>query len=949
MAATVRRTIVIGLGGTGVKSVLHMKREFLDAYGEIPPAVSVLGIDTDKPKQSNLPMTRMGERVALEGREWLYASVPDPRGILKRFERIRNDFPEGMVTLQELEEGAHCIRACGRLAILANSPAVIEHVQEVYRKVVDDSTKTYMAKHDRFDLAEGNVTTYIVCSLAGGTGSGAFLDVAQICNKIKRQNDKIVGIFLLPPIFRAGTQNPSENVEGNAYAAMLELDYLMDFAGENPPDIVDYGGTFRVDWSENRPFNQVYLVDNTNKNGTAYTGVTGLEDIMRFIGRALFVNTSVVAAEQASIVNNRLIGSGVMDRKVDSDKSSRYAAIGSATIELPIDHMIDVFVSRKLHQLIEDAFLGEVNGRVRDEVEAFMRDNRMAEGRELDTVVDDFINVREEKTLAKPLVPDDLARRKPAAGAVDGWVKNQREAILNDYSELVKGKLEKKLAEAKIAVNSYVEKAITDDDAGLNYVVRFLEILVDLLEADSKEMIDEKKRHADSRDQHKKKYLKEAELSDRFQGLFPAKKIESTIGEYERFLTDESRESREIIRRECAIDFFAGLIPYVGECKKKAEHIVENLKNGNREVSKALRGLEWQRDADGFTEYPPMSAMAGLAERCMEGLNLQGFRIAARNLGSNLFDDWSEETADHKKIIPQLRSIVEQHCSDLKNTTLEDVLSDMLKGDKKGLSTLLKEFLVERASPLWDPEPLISARNMTNVFIVGVEDHRSSILTQEGEGCIQPSDYGLSPTTTAYASTGNRHQISAYQYEYDLEAYNLIGFQENKARYEDQEVAVGKKKKFTHHIRRKWAREPDILGDLFPSEAFEGTKEQMLYWALAGSPPYGIVEDNHNVYYVRSKELGGEPDQDFLIKLAHGRVNAFQAFVGVERAMDLLQEVKKEIERVERDLGFPAVMDQLKERVEYLQELAKRSKTKEVQELIRDEYKAIEAYIVEVA
>ena len=48
MAIKLTKTLFVGLGGTGVKSILRTKQCFIDAYGEIPPMIAFLAIDTDK-------------------------------------------------------------------------------------------------------------------------------------------------------------------------------------------------------------------------------------------------------------------------------------------------------------------------------------------------------------------------------------------------------------------------------------------------------------------------------------------------------------------------------------------------------------------------------------------------------------------------------------------------------------------------------------------------------------------------------------------------------------------------------------------------------------------------------------------------------------------------------------------------------------------------------------
>lgn len=52
--AKLRRTLLIGLGGTGIKAILNAKKMFYENYGEIPPMIGFIGMDTDAPALSNV-------------------------------------------------------------------------------------------------------------------------------------------------------------------------------------------------------------------------------------------------------------------------------------------------------------------------------------------------------------------------------------------------------------------------------------------------------------------------------------------------------------------------------------------------------------------------------------------------------------------------------------------------------------------------------------------------------------------------------------------------------------------------------------------------------------------------------------------------------------------------------------------------------------------------------
>lgn len=54
MAKTkIRRSLFIGLGGTGMRTLLYLKKLFVDTYGEVPPMIGFLGVDTDMNEFTN--------------------------------------------------------------------------------------------------------------------------------------------------------------------------------------------------------------------------------------------------------------------------------------------------------------------------------------------------------------------------------------------------------------------------------------------------------------------------------------------------------------------------------------------------------------------------------------------------------------------------------------------------------------------------------------------------------------------------------------------------------------------------------------------------------------------------------------------------------------------------------------------------------------------------------
>ena len=90
-----KRSLFIGLGGTGLKSIVHTKKRFIDTYGEVPPMVAFLALDTDDDGINFKIDNHLGtEKISLENSEFLYTKVKDPQSILNEQSEYFDFVPE---------------------------------------------------------------------------------------------------------------------------------------------------------------------------------------------------------------------------------------------------------------------------------------------------------------------------------------------------------------------------------------------------------------------------------------------------------------------------------------------------------------------------------------------------------------------------------------------------------------------------------------------------------------------------------------------------------------------------------------------------------------------------------------------------------------------------------------------------------------------------------------
>ena len=150
----------MGLGGTGMRTLLYLKKLFVDTYGEVPPMIGFLGVDTDMNEFTNTLEAKstvgvgvmnqtIGDTILyvkgqgldqpvikLDPSEQLQITVDHPRDIYN----VRKDsfkwLPKSNLNaLRSLRQGAGMVRTNGRFALVANSKSVESKVKQALSNV----------------------------------------------------------------------------------------------------------------------------------------------------------------------------------------------------------------------------------------------------------------------------------------------------------------------------------------------------------------------------------------------------------------------------------------------------------------------------------------------------------------------------------------------------------------------------------------------------------------------------------------------------------------------------------------------------------------------------------------------------------------------------------------------------------------------------------------------
>ncbi|MCP4538850.1 MAG: hypothetical protein GY832_17080 [Chloroflexi bacterium] len=240
-------SLIIGLGGTGQQAATHLKKDLLEACGgEMPPQVRLLAFDTVKTAAVKVGGRGEAERggqvggtVSLDYGEYVYIGG-DAYDLV--YKAGRGEHPQIASWLQShfylsklprnifnLEEGAGQYRQFGRLAVFYD-------VRAPARSSINNMLTDTIRAIKRATQRQEGLQVFIVGSLAGGTGSGMFVDIAHIVRQIAslstvNMQTTIRGYLVLPEAFAADVGvGMMKSLQGRAHAAMREnRRFTLDF------------------------------------------------------------------------------------------------------------------------------------------------------------------------------------------------------------------------------------------------------------------------------------------------------------------------------------------------------------------------------------------------------------------------------------------------------------------------------------------------------------------------------------------------------------------------------------------------------------------------------------------------------------------------------------------------------------------------------------------------
>lgn len=320
-------TVLVGLGGTGRDTLLRFRKNMFDEYPIWREGcLKYLVIDTDDQTDSisgGPPGVYDAVRIRRDQGEFVPTGIApqEYREVLnnvkqrgdRRFKSWMHPDFEQLVPPRTLEIGSGTIRQAGRLAFFLRHQTIRDMLEKQIRSALDFAAqhpKTLFGRPGSLD--DSRLEVVIVTSLAGGTGSGMFIDLAYLVRNIletnsdlKRITTHITLIAALPNVYCQLRPHLAARFRQNAYAALLEMEHYNTPRPLNPfgksrnaqEDRTLDRPLFRVNWSDpvgeerdltSRPWDTCYLIDDTHDY--ARTRNRTKDDVCQMVADYLFLD-----------------------------------------------------------------------------------------------------------------------------------------------------------------------------------------------------------------------------------------------------------------------------------------------------------------------------------------------------------------------------------------------------------------------------------------------------------------------------------------------------------------------------------------------------------------------------------------------------------------------------------------------------------------------------------
>lgn len=900
MAKTkIRRSLFIGLGGTGMRTLLYLKKLFVDTYGEVPPMIGFLGVDTDQgefskellPKNTNNVGVMQSENVEttlfvrgtqrsfpaikLAPIEQMRITVAHPRDIYS----VRRDsfgwLPnQNTRSLISLTTGAGQVRSNGRFAIVANSHEVESKVQDALSKVANVDA----VDNPKYELIDSKTDIYLIFSLGGGTGCGTFIDMAYLIRRCAPDN-KLAGYGLLPKVFRTKFQNEMERVMPNGYGAMCDLDWLMCRDWNDKPIKLPIQDGRKWE-TQSTPFDAVIFVDNENRNSDVYRDNNQLEEM---IALSLVTSVGELSVANTSVLDNLAVSASGGSFDIEHKKAWA-SGMGVCEVLIRTDelrkiyaHNVSIYIANQLLNKPTDmsaeilAWIDSPNVKIREH--------------DADDVID-FLLSKEPMNMPG-LDKDDY---EDAIRAVGAYVSSQQ-----PKDEDVEEKLQSLIARVSEELRKFVIQQLNrKQGAGVGAAEEVLIGIESQVKTYLKEMLDELEQFKLEEPQYqhtielRSKELKSASSSA--FSVFNANKIKDMADDLCNIATELVVVKREIVRHVKAIAFYNDLLSRITKHKENIAEIRNKLtvtvESSHDAIAKIRTNIG--KNTETF-QYDLTSLMD--KETLIDRSRIQISDFIDRLEGNKIFDFADMETStiwkyllEYSYYLPKAEEIGFKDINEIMNAMSDNDFADLVRR------------MVAKASPLL-PHNFHGYKNgkpSVNYYI-GVSDFELSRLKKDDYFKTNIHD----AADVNFSRIGMKDRLIIFSQMSPIPPFAISSMDQCKVEYEDPAQTI------SFHI------DADILAEmrrtgysLYPGK---GGSDALELWVKGLI--FGLIKNEEGTYMYYDEENGDVLD-DYWIALNGYRDEAFRSFKDTMSAVS--ESFNKKFAELEKTNGTPFVSAILK-------------------------------------
>ncbi len=399
-----RPAVLIGLGGTGVACVRRAKQKIQNRVGKLP-TVAYVCIDADEASFLNAPglaPVDQNERCFIGG-DQLQPLLDQPDAHRWLFDQIPGKLAAAYYEKAVKGDGCGQIRAVGRVALLASmlnvKIALTTAVNRVERLVASLLAKVKAA--DQTATVAADPVVYIVCSLAGGTGSGTYLDAALLARTLTKHRAKMVGLFVLPEAFDEkvqGDESQQRIMRANTYAALMELQALQDMRDDLALEaVISADGEALALPAGRQLFDLCYLIDYKNES---HKGFSKTEDVYELVSRLLLHENATQFSVNAHSVERNLNTLRGVARCPETQLPRNFSTFANTRLGFPIEGITRFCAWSTFRELVENEFLKTSLSPAKraDEVQAFLTTHELDEEGTTDQVLNRLLQHPQKRT-----------------------------------------------------------------------------------------------------------------------------------------------------------------------------------------------------------------------------------------------------------------------------------------------------------------------------------------------------------------------------------------------------------------------------------------------------------------------------------------------------------------------------------------------------------------------